>query len=134
MRFDEFHARNRRIPEGEEHDPLTEAVIGAAIEVHRVLGPGFHEDVYETALCRELTLRGFRFDRQVPLAIEYKGEVVGEGRLDLLVEGQLVVELKACDALLPLHRAQCVSYLCATGHRVALLINFNVPILKDGIR
>lgn len=134
MRIDEFHARQCRIPVGEEHDALTEAVIGAMIEVHCVLGPGFSESVYEEALCRELEIRGIRFQRQVPVVIEYKGAKVGEGRIDLIVESRLIVELKTCDALGPIHRAQCITYLCATRLKVALLANFNVPILKDGIK
>ena len=115
-------------------DQLARAVISAAIEVHRMLGPGFLESVYEEALCVELALRGIHFLRQVLVAVDYKGHSVGESRLDLLIEGTLVVELKAVDALAPVHSAQMISYLRATGHHLGLLINFNVPLLKDGVK
>ena len=109
-------------------------VIGAAIEVHRHLGPGYLESVYEEALAVEMTLRGIPFARQVVFALDYKGHKVGEGRMDFLVDGGLIVELKAVEALAPIHIAQAISYLKATKHRLALLINFNVPVLKDGIK
>jgi len=115
-------------------DQLARAVIGAAIEVHRVLGPGFLESVYEEAMCVELGSRSIPFKRQLPTAINYKGNTIGESRLDLLVDDCLVVELKAVDELVRIHHAQVISYLKATGHHLALLINFNVPVLKDGIR
>jgi len=115
-------------------DQLARAVIDAAIEVHRMPGPGYLESVYEEALCIELSLRGIPFLRQVLVAVDYKGHPVGESRLDLLVGGTLVVELKAVDALGPVHSAQMFSYLRATGHHLGLLINFNVPLLKEGIR
>ncbi|MBI3976872.1 MAG: GxxExxY protein [Chloroflexi bacterium] len=113
---------------------LTQAVIGAAIEVHRVLGPGYLESVYEEAICVELQLRGVPFVRQVAMDVSYKGHAVGEGRLDLLVGGHLIVELKAVEALAPIHTAQVISYLKATGHHLGLLINFNVLVLRQGIR
>jgi GxxExxY protein len=119
---------------GEDLDRLAHAVIGAAIEVHRVLGPGFLECVYEEALCVELRLRDVPFERQVPLAVDYKGYPVGESRIDLLVGGKLVVELKAVDRLGPINSAQVLSYLKATGCQLGLLINFNVLMLKDGIK
>src|SRR5438045_9679370 len=113
----DFHRRNAK---GEEIEAeLTERVIGAAIEVHRHLGPGLPENSYEAALCHEFDLRGIRYERQVPVEIKYKGKTVGEIRLDLVVESRLIVELKACEALTPVHRAQCVSYLRATGHPLA---------------
>ncbi len=115
-------------------DHLARDVIGAAIEVHRSLGPGFLESVYEEALCVELRLRGIPFARQVVIAVGYKGQAVGESRLDLLVGGSLVVELKTVEALLPIHSAQVLSYLKATSDRLALLIIFNVPLLKNGIK
>jgi len=118
----------------EETNRVTEAVIGAAIEVHKALGPGFLESIYEEALCVELTLRGVRYTRQAPVAVDYKGHRIGESRLDLLVEDTVVVELKAVDALAPVHTAQVISYLKATGCRIGLLINFNVKRLTDGIR
>lgn len=117
-----------------ELDQLAHAVIGAAIEVHRALGPGFLESVYEEALSFELEQRAIPFTRQHIISVSYKGRPVGEGRLDMLVAGWLVVELKAVDVLAPIHMAQVISYLKATGHKLGLLINFNVPILKQGIR
>lgn len=117
-----------------ELDQLAHAVIGAAIEVHRALGPGFLESVYEEALSFELEQRAVPFTRQHVISVSYKGRPVGEGRLDMLVAGWLVVELKAVDVLAPIHMAQVISYLKATGHKLGLLINFNVPILKQGIR
>jgi GxxExxY protein len=115
-------------------DGLTHEVIGAAIEVHRHLGPGYLESVYGEALGIELGLRGVSFRRQVVFSLDYKGHPVGEGRMDLLVGEVLVVELKAVDGLAPIHTAQAISYLKATRPRLALLINFNVPVLKDGIK
>ena len=115
-------------------EKLAHAVIGAAIEVHRELGPGLPETAYEAALAHELTLRSIHHQRQSPVPIHYKGVLVGEGRVDLLVEGRLIIELKACEQLNHLHRAQVRAYLCATGHRLALLINFNVSVLHDGIK
>jgi GxxExxY protein len=118
----------------EELDLLARRVIGAAIEVHRVLGPGFLESVYESALCLELSTRGVNYERQAVVAVEYKGHFVGEGRLDILVENQLVVELKTIEAFAPIHTAQVLSYLKATGCKLGLLINFNVPVLKQGLK
>jgi GxxExxY protein len=115
-------------------DRLAGSVIDAAFEVHEALGPGYGELVYEAALSLELEMRGLRFERQPVSLVKYKGRCVGEGRLDLLVEGLLVVELKAVPALAPLHTAQVLAYLKATGHTLGLLINFNVPVLKQGIR
>jgi GxxExxY protein len=109
-------------------------VIEAAVEVHRHLGPGYVESVYENALAVELGLHGIAFERQVAFRIEYKGHDVGEGRIDLLVEHCLVVELKAVDHFTEVHLAQALSYLKATGHPLALLINFNVPVLLRGVR
>ena len=106
----------------------------AAIEVHRHLGPGFLESVYETALVLELEARGIAVARQVPVTVMYKGRSVAESRLDLVVEDELVVELKAADALLPIHHAQVISYLKAGAFELGLLINFNVPLLRDGFR
>ena len=117
-----------------ETDELAYAVIGAAIEVHRVLGPGFLEEVYEQALCVELRLRGIPFERQKPTKVEYKGDYVGEGRLDLMVNDRLVVELKAVREVAPIHTAIVLSYLKASDRRLALLINFKVPRLRDGIQ
>lgn len=128
-------AKQRSLVEpSHELDELARAVIGAAIEVHRHLGPGFLESVYEDALCVELSLRGISFRRQVSLTVEYKGRSVGEQRVDLIVSGRLIVELKAVERLLEIHRAQVLSYLKASDLELGLLINFNVPMLKQGVR
>jgi len=119
---------------GEEVDRRANAVIGAAIEVHRILGPGFLESVYEEALCAEFSERKIPFVRQYAFAIDYKGRKIGEGKVDILVDDCLVVELKAVDELAPIHVAQALSYLKATDLRLALLINFNGPVLKEGIK
>ncbi|MFZ5994883.1 MAG: GxxExxY protein [Thermodesulfobacteriota bacterium] len=114
---------------------LSGEVISAAIEVHKILGPGLLESAYEECLCRELELRQIPYERQKDLPIEYKGIKLDCGyRLDVLVENRLVLELKACDALQPIHKAQLLTYLKLTGIKVGLLINFNVPILKQGIK
>lgn len=115
-------------------DRLAHQVIGAAIEVHRQLGPGFLESVYEEAMCIELALRGIAFTRQPEVAIDYKGRTVGQGRLDFLIAGCLVVELKAVEMLAPIHSAQMISYLKITKRTLGLLINFNVAMLRDGIK
>jgi GxxExxY protein len=112
---------------------LTGAVIGAAIEVHRFLGPGLLESAYEECLCRELALRGIRFIRQYPVPLEYKGVKLDKGyQLDLLVENYCVVEIKSVDALHPIHEAQTLTYMRLGDWRVGLIFNFNVDVLKDG--
>jgi GxxExxY protein len=114
---------------------LTGDIIGAAIEVHKALGPGLLESAYEECLCRELELRGISFKRQQTLPVLYKGLRLDCGyRVDLVVEESVIVELKACDELLAVHQAQLLTYLKLTGLKVGLLINFNVPVLKNGIR
>ena len=114
---------------------LTEKIIGAAIEVHRELGPGLLESAYEVALAYELTLQGLQVERQKEQPIRYKGLLIETGfRIDVLVEGQVVVELKAVEAILPIHEAQLITYLKLSQCRVGLLINFNVPLLKQGIK
>lgn len=115
-------------------DRWATVVVDAALEVHRLLGPGFLESVYEEALCAELRSRGIPFERQKTFAVDYKGEKIGEGRMDLEVAGCLVLEIKAVEKLAPVHTAQVLSYLKATGYRLALLINFNVALLKEGIK
>jgi GxxExxY protein len=112
---------------------LTEQVIGAAIEVHGHLGPGYLEAVYEEALSYELRSREIPFRRQHRFACTYKRHVVGQGQVDLLVADRLIVELKAVDKLGPIHRAQVISYLRALDRRLGLLINFNAPLLKQGL-
>jgi GxxExxY protein len=109
-------------------------VIGAAIEVHRILGPGYLESVYEEALTIEFELHNIPLSRQHPVAVRYKTRVIGEGRLDFLVDNRLIVELKAVETLLPIHTAQVLSYLRATNQPLGLLINFNVRMLKQGIK
>lgn len=117
-----------------ENEALTEKIIGAAIEVHRELGPGLLESAYEAALAHELTLRGIRHERQKEMPVRYKGFLIEVGyRLDLLVENQVIVELKAVTEMHPIFEAQLITYLRLSGHRVGLLINFNVPRLKDGL-
>jgi GxxExxY protein len=118
----------------ERTERIAEAVIGAAIEVHRHLGPGMPESCYRRAMSRELDLRELRHECEVPFPILYKGVEVGMGRLDVLVEKVLVVELKAVEALTAAHKAQVVTYLQLTHLKLGLLINFNVVVLKDGIK
>lgn len=115
-------------------DKLARQVIGAAIEVHRHLGPGFLESVYQEALAVEFRLRGIPFVEQHPTAVLYKGAKVGDGRADFHVANQLVVEIKAVEKLAPLHTAQIISYLKALDQPLGLLINFKVAVLKHGIR
>ena len=124
-----------RLPEPDlEVDEAARVVVDAALEVHRTLGPGFLESAYEEAMSVELDLRGVRFARQVPVAVKYKSIAVGEARFDFLVADRLVVELKACPTLLPIHFAQVVSYLKAGNHPLALLINFHERLLRQGIK
>ena len=125
---------NPRIEPAEAVDQLAHEVVAAALEVHKNIGPGYLESVYEEALCVELQLRGIPFERQRPVLVNHKGHPVGEGRVDLLVGGCLVVELKAVDSLASIHTAQMISYLKATRLHLGLLINFNVQLLKDGIK
>ncbi len=114
---------------------LTEEIIGAAIEVHKALGPGLLESSYEQCLSHELKLRGVPFQRQVSLPVEYKGVTLHSGyRLDMLVDKKVVVELKAVERFERIHEAQVLTYLKLGGWTVGLLINFNVPILKTGIK
>ena len=114
-------------------EDLTEKIIGAAIEVHRPLGPGLLESAYEECLCREFHLRGIAFQRQVPLPIEYKGVKLDCGyRLDLVVEDSVILELKCIDQILPVHEAQLLTYLKLTSRRIGLLLNFNVATLVRG--
>ena len=125
------------IEQAKRTDPTLEklayTVIGAAIEVHKQLGPGWLESAYEEALCVELSLRDVPFVRQCEVNLMYKGRKVGEGRINLLVAEKLIVEVKAVTALAAIHTAQVITYLRLTGCHLALLINFNVPQLRDGI-
>jgi GxxExxY protein len=114
---------------------LTGEVIGAAIEVHKALGPGLLESAYEECLARELDLRDIPYERQRELPVEYKGAKLESAyRLDIVVANQLIIELKTCESLEPIHTAQLLTYLKLTGIKVGLLINFNVPVLKEGIK
>jgi GxxExxY protein len=113
---------------------LSSKIIGAAIEVHKALGPGLLESAYEECLCHELTLQGLSFDRQRSLPVEYKGKKLDCGyRLDIVVENAIILELKSCDALEPIHRAQLLTYLKMSDLSLGLLLNFNVPVMRDGI-
>ena len=119
----------------DERDPLTQAVIGAAIEVHREMGPGLLESVYQACMEYELGLHGIDFERLVPLPIVYKGVVVGNPlMMDLYFPGRLVVELKTVEEIAPIHEAQLLTYLRLTHTHVGLLINFNVRFLRDGLK
>jgi GxxExxY protein len=132
MRFDEFRAQHgEREP---EIDSITDEILGASIEVHKELGPGLNELLYQEALCHEFDLRGLRYEKQLKVPVVYKGKAIGETRIDLLVEGCVIVELKACEGLNAVHRAQLICYLQLLKLKVGLLINFNVAILKDGVK
>ena len=113
---------------------MTQAVIGAALEVHRILGPGLLESIYEEALSHELRLRGLRFTRQKPVDVLYKGVVIKGQRIDLIVEDEVIIEIKSVSSLPEVVVAQVLSYLRVTGMRRALIINFGERLLKDGIR
>lgn len=114
---------------------LTERIIGLAIEVHRTLGPGLLESIYEHCLCQELAEAGVAFNRQVPLPVSYKGRPLDFSyRLDLVVEQSVVVEIKSVEQLLPLHQAQLLMYLKLSGIPTGLLLNFHTPVLREGIR
>lgn len=115
-------------------DELTEQILGAAIEVHRVLGPGLLESIYEAALCHELTLRGLSFERQLEIELVYKGLRIKGQRLDLLVEGAVIVEVKSLAKLPEVAVAQTLSYLKATGLTRALILNFGEKRMVDGVR
>jgi GxxExxY protein len=133
--------RHRENPEGlgresleEQKDPLTSKIIAAAIEVHRHLGPGLLETVYEECLCYELQQRGITYERQVPVPLTYKGlKLESTYRLDVLVEDRVILEIKAVDQMLPVFRAQLLSYLRLTGKKVGLLINFLASYVTQGI-
>jgi GxxExxY protein len=113
----------------------TEAIIGAAIEVHRHLGPGLLESAYEECLCEELLLRKIPFKRQVVLPVTYKSKKLDIGyRIDLLVNDEVVVELKTVESILPIHEAQTLTYMRLGGWQVGLILNFNVTVLKNGVK
>ena len=121
--------------EAQRINAITEKIIGCAIEVHRALGPGLLESTYEECTCYEIRCSGLKFERQVSLPVVYKGVKLDCGyRMDLVVEKVVVVEFKTVEVLLPVHEAQLLSYLKLTGLSVGLLINFHVPVLKDGLK
>lgn len=121
-------------PIPEQDEEIAKAVIGAAIEVHRELGPGFLESIYRKALAYELSLRGLAVEQEKELVVPYKDIQIPGQRLDLLVAGRLIVELKCVEEFAPIHQAQLLSYLKATGLRLGLLINFKAQVLRDGIK
>ena len=130
-----FTAETQRAQREDLVKELTEKIIGAAIEVHRTVGPGLLESAYEECLAHEMKLRGLNYERQVPLPVAYKGVKLDCGyRLDFLVEKAVVLELKTVDTLQPIHEAQVLTYLKLGGWTVGLLVNFNVPVLKNGIK
>ena len=133
MSFEDFRSRDtRRL--SDRLEALAHVVIGAAIEVHSLLGPGLPELVYRNALSRELELRNVGHTVECTVPVEYKGVPVGKGKIDLLVDGVLVVELKVVDQLAPIHRDQVIAYLSALKLELGLLINFNVSVLADGVK
>jgi len=126
---------NQAVATERQENDISGKIIGAAIEVHKKLGPGLLESAYEECLCCEMQLRGIEFKRQVPLSLNYKGIVLDCGyRLDLLVEDKVIVELKSIEGLEPIHEAQMLTYLKLRNAWLGLIINFNVIMLKDGVR
>ena len=137
MQTSELRHRDHREHREIQGDPLTEKIIGAAIEVHRILGPGLLESVYEEALCHEFDLRGINYQRQAPVVMRYKDKLIKDQRIDLLVEDQgdrAVVDLKSLSRLPDVSTAQVLSYLKATGLKRGLVINFGENRLVDGVR
>ena len=121
-------------PKYKRADEWSRRVIGAAIEVHREKGPGLLESAYESCLVHEFALRGLKYTRQIAVPLMYKGQVIDVAfRADLIIEDKVLVELKAVESVLPVHKAQVLSYIRETQHRVGLLINFHVPKLVDGV-
>lgn len=116
-----------------EHDPLTHAIIAAAITVHKELGPGLLEKIYENALCIEFSRRGIRYERQKRFQVRYQGKIVGELFADLVVEGRVVLELKAVKEVANIHKAQLLAYLIAARIKTGLVINFNAERVTDGV-
>ena len=113
---------------------LSSKIIGGAIEVHKALGPGLLESAYEECICHELNLQGFSLERQKPLPVIYKGIILDCGyRLDIVVEKMIILELKSCEKIEPIHKAQLLTYLKLAGLNLGLLLNFNVPVMRDGI-
>ena len=118
-----------------ERNSLSGIILDSSIEVHKNLGPGLLESVYETCLCKELNLKGIKYKKQLSLPINYKGfQLDSDFRIDILIEDEIIVELKAIESLLPVHEAQLLTYLKLANKRLGLLINFNVPKLVDGFK
>lgn len=119
----------------ERREIIMKEIIGSAIEVHRNLGPGLLESTYELCLCKELELRGLKFERQEKLELNYKGIFIEEAyRIDIVVENEIILELKAVEELKDIHKFQLLTYLKLSNRKLGLLINFNVKLLKDGIK
>ena len=131
MKFEEF--RERHGERFDEYDEFTGSFLAAALDVHKEFGPGLNEAHYEAALCHEMDLRGIPYQRQVRVDVIYKGTKIGETRIDLIIGGRIIVELKACDSICDVHKAQLITYLRLTKLKLGL-INFNVPLLKQGIK
>ncbi|MDH3875226.1 MAG: GxxExxY protein [Desulfobacteraceae bacterium] len=113
---------------------LSSKIIGAAIEVHKILGPGLLESAYEKCLCHEPSIRGLSFEKQKTLSIDYKGRKIDRGyRLDVVVENAIILELKSCETIESIHKAQLLTYLKLTGLNLGLILNFNVPLMRSGI-
>ena len=113
---------------------LSSKIIGAAIEVHKTLGPGLLESAYEECLCHELSIQGLLFEKQKPLSVDYKGKKLDCGyRMDIVVEKEVIIELKSCEKVEPIHKAQLLTYLKLSGLNLGLILNFNVPLMRDGI-
>jgi len=113
---------------------LSSRIIGAAIEVHKALGPGLLESAYEECICHELSIGGLSLERQKPLAVRYKGiNLDCSYRLDIVVEDKIILELKACEKVEPIHKAQLLTYLKLSGLHLGLILNFNVPVMREGI-
>ena len=127
-------AKSAKNEPGLDVDTLARSVIGAAIEVHRHLGPGYLEGVYEEALACEFDIQAISYQRQYAMPVNYKGRQVGQGKVDFVVGGKLIVELKAVDKLLPVHKAQVISYLKVSGCQLGLLINFDERTLREGVQ
>ncbi len=126
---------DRKDAETQRINDLSKKVIGFLIEIHRALGPGLLESAYEECLCFELAHAGIQFKKQVSLPVQYKGVRLDCGyRIDILVDDCLILELKAVEKLMPIHEAQLLTYLRLSGKRLGLLVNFNVPVVKDGIK
>lgn len=132
--FEQIQARYQdRAPLGPSYNELTRAVIGAAIQIHKTVGPGFLESYYQRAMAIELAHLGIPFSQQVKIPVSYRDQAIGESFLDLVIDDRLVVELKSVESLAPIHRKQTYSYLRAGGYQLGLLINFNVMLLREGV-